>query len=255
MDASRSQRKDVVERGASTRGPGRVLVVGVYLADHENTAEHVATELGRSSRWSVEQRWVALGRSPPPPALAGLTVRQLTARTPKFSLVNEVLRASELAAYEYILVTDDDIELPGGFLDGYLERVGRHELALAQPARTHDSYIDHALVEQLDGLDARWTRFVEIGPLFSVHRTAVPLLLPFDEDSPMGWGYDYVWPVVLEQAGLRLGIVDALPIAHRMRKPVANYDYTSADRTQQAFLAKRPHLTKAEAYSIVEAYL
>ncbi len=238
----------------SSAGAGRVLVVGICLADRENTAEQVAGELAGSSRWAVEQRWVALGRSPAPPGLRELTVERIESRTPKFSLVNRVLRSVQPDAYQYVLVADDDIELPAGFLDRYLELVERHQLALAQPARTHDSYIDHALVEQMDGLDARWTRFVEIGPLFSIHRTAMPLLLPFDEASPMGWGYDYVWPVLLEEAGLRLGIVDAVPVAHRLRKPVANYDYSSADRTQHAFLSTRPHLTKAQAYSIVEAF-
>ncbi len=239
---------------ADARPTPRVLVLGVYLADRENTAEHVCSELSRSVAWSVEQRWVALGQAPAPAALAQHTTLRVTDRVPKFSLINQLLAGVELASYEYVLVSDDDIELPPGFLDRYLALAGRHGLALAQPARTHDSYIDHFIVEQLDGLDARWTRFVEIGPLFSIHRTAVPLLLPFDEASPMGWGYYYAWPVTVERAGLRMGIVDAVPVAHRMRKPVANYDYTNADRTQQRFLATRPHLTKAQAYSIVEAY-
>lgn len=233
---------------------GRVLVVGVVLVDQENTAEQVAAELARSSRWSVEQRWAALGHGPTPPGLRQLTIEHIEGRTPKFPLVNRVLRSVPIRDYDYVLVTDDDIELPEGFLDRYLELVERHRLALAQPARTHDSYIDHALVEQMDGLDARWTRFVEIGPLFSIHRAAAPLLLPFDEASPMGWGYDSVWPVVVEEAGLHMGIVDAVPVAHRLRKPVANYDWSVADRARNAFLAKRKHLTKAQAYSIVEAF-
>ncbi len=124
----------------------------------------------------------------------------------------------------------------------------------AQPARTHDSYIDHAIVEQRDGLEARRTRFVEIGPLFSMRRDAVRHLFPFCEESPMGWGYDFVWPVVMERAGLRMGIIDATPIAHNLRKSVTYYDHDSAWREMEAFLAKRHHLTRREAYSIVEAY-
>lgn len=122
-----------------------------------------------------------------------------------------------------MLICDDDIDLPAAFIDRYLDRVTKYDFALAQPARTHDSYIDHSIVEQLDGFDARRTRFVEIGPHFSVAREVYPHLLRFDESSPMGWGYDFVWPVVMEEIGRRMGIVDATPVARKLRKPVAHY--------------------------------
>ena len=141
-----------------------------------------------------------------------------------------------------------------GFLDRYLACVGAHDLALCQPARTHDSYIDHPFVEQLDGLTARWTRFVEIGPMFSVRQDVIPLLVPFDEASPMGWGYDFVWPCVLEKAGCRMGIVDATPIAHRLRKPVTHYQHSTASRSMDAYLSERDHLMKGDAFFIVESY-
>ena len=129
-----------------------------------------------------------------------------------------------------------------------------HGFALAQPARTHASYIDHPFVEQLTGIDARWTRFVEIGPVFSMRRDAAELMVPFDENSPMGWGYDFVWPVLLETAGLRLGIVDATPVGHTMRRPLAHYDYEPTRARMDEYLTRRPHLTPGEAFVIVESY-
>lgn len=233
---------------------GKVLIVGVYLSESENRAIEVAGELARSRTWQVEQRWIALGKGPIPAPLAPVTVAREEARTPKFVLVNRLLREVSLEGYAFVLVCDDDIALPEGFLDRYLERVARHDLALAQPARGHGSYVDHFLVEQLDGLAARTTRFVEIGPLFSMRRDAIPLLTPFDEASPMGWGYDFVWPVVLEGAGLRMGIVDATPVMHDLRKPTAHYDWGEAATAMQRYLEARPHLTSAEAFSILEAY-
>jgi hypothetical protein len=235
-------------------GDALVLVLGVYLADKENRALETARELSRSRRWRVEQRWVALGRSPVPPELAAVTTFRQESRQAKFVLLNRLLDTVDLARYAFILVTDDDITLPGGFLDDYLERVVRHDLALAQPARTHASYIDHWLVEQLDGLEARRTRFVEIGPLFSMRRDAARLLTPFSEASPMGWGYDLVWPVVMEEAGLALGIVDATPVAHDLRKPVALYDDRDAAIAMQSFLGAHPHLARHEAFRILESY-
>ncbi len=238
-------------------GPGagnRVLVTGVYLADRENSADTIAMELSRSRRWEVEQKWIALGRAPIPEALATVTAWRAEEPLPKFVLLNRILAECALDRYAFVLVCDDDIALPAAFVDRYLGRVTKYGLALAQPARTHDSYIGHTFVEQLDGLAARRTRFVEIGPLFSMARKAYPYLLPFDGSSPMGWGYDYVWPVFMEEAGLRMGIVDATPVAHRLRKPATHYRIEEARAAMHALFKKHPHLSKHEAFSILEAY-
>ena len=242
---------------ASPTGHARqaVLVVGIYLIDKENSAARVTAELGRSREWAVTQAWVGLGRGPIPDELAGVTASTAEAFVPKFVLLNDILSRMRLDQYAFVVVCDDDIEIPSGFLDRYLERVVRHDLALAQPARTHASYIDHAFVEQLEGLGARWTRFVEIGPLFSVRRDAVPLLLPFDEASPMGWGYDLAWPCVMERAGLKMGIIDATPVDHSLRKPVAYYEHQTATATMERFLEGRPHLSKGDAWLIIESYV
>jgi hypothetical protein len=235
-------------------GDRGVLVAGVYLNEQENRAASIIQELSQSKHWLVDQRWISLGRAGVPAALAAATVAAVEVLEPKFVLLNRLLREIDLERYAFVLVSDDDISLPAGFLDRYLDLVGRHDLALAQPARTHASYIDHFIVEQLDGLDARRTRFVEIGPLFSMCRDAVRHLVPFDEGSPMGWGYDFVWPVVIEDLGLRMGIVDATPVAHDLRKPVAHYDHGSTSRSMEEFLARRQHLSPAQAFCIVEAF-
>jgi hypothetical protein len=153
-----------------------------------------------------------------------------------------------------VIVADDDISLPAGFLDSYLGLVERYDFALAQPARTFTSFTDHQFVTQLQGIQARETRFVEIGPLFSMRADALQVLTPFDEASPMGWGYDFVWPVVMAGAGLRMGIVDALPVAHDLRKPVSSYSHDVASAGMAALLARHPSLEKREAFSIVRSY-
>lgn len=231
-----------------------MLVLGVYLSDREHLAAGVAAELARSERWTVRQRWVALGERPPPPELAAVTTRHERAAAPKFTLVNRLLAEERLDESTYVLLSDDDIRLPQGFLDRYLDVVERHRFALAQPARSHDSSIDHGFVERIDGIEARWTRFVEIGPLLSIHRSAFGLLLPFDERSPMGWGYDLAWPACLEPAGLRLGIVDAVPVEHKLRPQAALYSHTAEQETMRRFLAASRHLARSEAFTILESY-
>jgi hypothetical protein len=244
----------VSEGSKPAAAAGRVLVVGIYLTDRENRVHHVRQELGRSMRWLVEQRWIALGRSEPPLDLAAVTSSVVRDVRPKFELLNGLLQPNRLDPYDHVLVCDDDVHLPEAFLDRYLALVERHDLALAQPARAHGSYVDHSIVEQMDGLDARLTRFVEIGPVFSMRRDVLRLLLPFDEASPMGWGYDFVWPVALEGAGLRMGIVDATPVAHDLRPPAAHYDVMAEQRVMKEFLDHRPHVSRAEAFTVLEAY-
>lgn len=230
-----------------------VLVAGVYLCDRKNNAVAIAREMGQSREWQVEQKWIALGKAVIPDQLDPVTAWR-AGSAPKFVLINRLLGQLALDRYAFVLVCDDDIVLPDRFVDRYLDLVTRYDLALAQPARTHDSYIEHWFVEQLDGLVARRTRFVEIGPLFSMRRDVVRLLAPFSEISPMGWGYDFAWPFVMEQAGSRMGIVDATPVAHNLRKAVAYYDNRDAALAMKAFLASRPHLTRDDAFTIIEAY-
>src|SRR5207248_3190265 len=84
-----------------------------------------------------------------------------------------------------LVLVDDDLGLPRGFLDGLIGWQRALGWALAQPARTARSFVDHRIVQQQPGVAARRTRFVEIGPVVSIHRSAFELLLPFDLASPM----------------------------------------------------------------------
>jgi hypothetical protein len=232
----------------------RVLVLGIYLADRLNTAQALVHAYGSATEWDVTQRWIALGQQTDASRLEDVTVAVLDRRLPKFTLLNQELSKACVDDFEFILVSDDDIELPPSFLDSYLRLVERHDFALAQPARAHGSYVDHPFVEQLDGIRARRTNYVEIGPLLSMRQDAARLMLPFDTSSPMGWGYDFVWPRLLGAAGLKLGIVDATPVEHAIRKPVEEYAWDEADRQRRDYLAARPHARSEEAFVIVESY-
>lgn len=233
---------------------GRVLVAGIYLSSEANNIEHIVAELSSSRQWETIQKWIGIGSEPVSKEVKKVTSATIREGLPKFVLLNRILGQEDLDRYEYILISDDDIALPGSFLDTYLDFVGRHDFALAQPARTHNSYIDHPFVEQLDGLDARRTRFVEIGPFVSIRHDAYTVLLPFDEGAHMGWGFDFVWPWLVEQQGLRMGIIDATPVEHSMRKPVKNYQYDDAHRSMKEYLARNHGLSKGEAFTILESY-
>lgn len=236
----------------------RVLILGIYLPGIANHAATLSRELLGAHDWEVDLRWASVGASmasaPIDPELKALTRLHSPERAPKFVLLNRLLAEVEIERYRYLLVVDDDIELPPGFLDRFLAIQEARDFTLAQPARTHDSYTDHQFVNQLMGVESRCTHFVEIGPLFSLRRDGFASLLPFDEAAPMGWGLDFVWPVILERHGQRLGIVDATPVRHALRKPVSTYDYTETQTAMLSFLSSHPHLTLPEACIAGQTY-
>jgi hypothetical protein len=67
-----------------------VLIVGVYLLDKPSYICQNKSDLGRSSRWEVEQRWVGLGTGPVPEEMAD-TTRKVIPPAMKFPLLNQLL--------------------------------------------------------------------------------------------------------------------------------------------------------------------
>lgn len=247
-------RPELVDVSAARLDPKRrfrVLVLGIVLADREHLAADVSGVLSRSRHCEVSQRWISIGRTPPAGPLADVTIAQVSTFVPKFDLLATALEDSEIDLYDYVVVVDDDIAIPEGFLDAFVALQDRYSLALAQPARTAGSYLDHPIVQQQPQSIVRETRFVEIGPVFSVSRSAARLLLPFDGRSPMGWGYENVWASILEANDLRLGIIDATPIDHSVRRPVANYQWADADLQRSVLLAGNPHLPIEECLQVL----
>lgn len=235
-----SRRPDLNGPLVETEQPLDILVVGVYVPASVTSVEHCVRTLA-SDRHRVSQRWLALGGDPPSAEVAAVTVDVIPERVPKFELINRLVEVDDVAQYDLLVVSDDDILLPEDFLDRYAGYQELLDFALAQPARTRDSYVDHFITERHPDAHARLTRFVEIGPVFSLDRRAMELMLPFDLRSPMGWGYEEVWSRLLEDHGLRMGIVDATPVSHSLREPVSSYSIEEAKAERAALLAQMPH--------------
>jgi hypothetical protein len=231
----------------------KVLACGVYLANQNNCAAEAIAELDLSQDHHLEQRWIALDVTNSGNNGLPHTFSTITRPTPKFTLLNWML--ADVSHFDAVLILDDDVMLPRRFLDRYLRLATQYKFALSQPARTRDSYIDHSFTMQMPGLVARLTRFVEIGPVFCIDREAFEIILPFDASSPMGWGLDFVWPAKIERSGKRMGIIDALPVSHSLRKPVTNYSRNMAEGDMNKLLSGNDHhLSRAEAFTLLEAY-
>lgn len=154
---------------------------------------------------------------------------------------------------DWLIVVDDDVELPSRFLDRFLgvcEHVG---LALAQPAQTLSSHAAWPVTRRRGGVLARETRFVEIGPVTAFRRDVAEALMPF---PPLryGWGLDLHWSAVAEERGWALGVIDATPVRHEGAPVASSYPAEEAIAEAQRFLAQRPHLTAGQAGKTVAVH-
>ncbi|HUB75575.1 MAG TPA: hypothetical protein VL977_00900, partial [Solirubrobacteraceae bacterium] len=70
-------------------------------------------------------------------------------------------------------------------------------------------------------------------------------LVPFPP-LRMGWGLDAHWAWLARERGWRLGIVDALPIAHRAAPAASAYSREQAVAEARAFLSQHRYLPAGE---------
>ena len=126
----------------------------------------------------------------------------------KFENLNALLADNPPAEHDWLLVVDDDVSLPRGFLDVFIFLAERFQLRLAQPAHRRRSHAAWEVTRRRPGAVVRETAFVEIGPVIALHRDTFDLLLPFPE-LRAGWGLDLYWSALAREQGWKLGVVDA----------------------------------------------
>ncbi|HVR05350.1 MAG TPA: glycosyltransferase, partial [Solirubrobacteraceae bacterium] len=205
----------------------RVLVLGVARPEHRARTDAIAAELARS-RHEVELHLA-------PPGEAG-----------KFENLNRLLVAHPVADHDWLLVVDDDVALPRGFLDRLLLLAERFSFDLVQPAHRARSHAAWRVTRRRPGALAHETPFVEIGPVTAFARRTFPTLLPFPE-LRMGWGLDLHWAALARERGWRCGVLDAVAIAHASAPAAQAYSRELAVAEARAFLATRPYLPAREA--------
>jgi hypothetical protein len=205
----------------------RVLVLCVERPKHAAAVAAIRAEL-EGSRHEVELHTA-------PPAGGG-----------KFENLNLLLAAHPAAGHDWLLLIDDDVELPHGFLDRFLFLADRFGLTLAQPAHRLDSHAAWAVTRRRRASAVRETAFVEIGPVTAFAAAAFEQLLPFPE-LRMGWGLDLHWAAIARREGWRCGVIDAVAIAHRLAPAAAGYGHEQAIAEARLFLAERPYLSAREA--------
>ena len=138
----------------------RVLVLGVERPERRALAAAIGEELLRS-RHDVELHTsAASGRG-------------------KFENLNRLLALHPADGHDWLLVIDDDVELPRGFLDRFLFLCERFSLVLAQPAHRLHSHAAWPVTRRRAGSAVRETRFVEIGPVTAFASRTFPCCCRF----------------------------------------------------------------------------
>jgi GT2 family glycosyltransferase len=230
LDLRETPRRARLRRAARSEPPRRrVLVVGVERPGSLMDAERA--ELLRS-RHDVE------------------VVTTPAGARGKFENLNALLAEHPPGGRDWLLVVDDDVELPRGFLDAFVAAAERAGLRLAQPAHRLHSHAAWSVTRRKAGSTVRETTFVEIGPVTAFHRDVFATLLPFPDGLRMGWGLDVHWAAVAREHGWPIGIVDATPIGHTQRPAGTGYPRTDAEQEARAFLDGRPYVRRDEVRTL-----
>jgi hypothetical protein len=222
-------------RRAAARWPRRrVLVLAIERPELPNLLAQARRELLRSRHQVSFACTVVGGRG-------------------KFENLNLLLREHPPAGHDWLLVVDDDVALPAGFLDSFIFLAERFQLRLAQPAHRHRSHAAWAVTRRRAASVVRETRYVEIGPVTAFQAATFDMLLPFPE-LRFGWGLCAHWSAVAQRQGWRIGVVDATSIRHGLRAVASAYRYEDAVAEGRRFLADRPYNPASELQRTVAAY-
>jgi GT2 family glycosyltransferase len=223
-----------LRRAARAWPQRRVLALGIERTDRPNLLASTRAELLRSRH---EVRFASAA----------------AADRGKFENLNLLLEANPAQGHDWLVVVDDDVELPAGFLDTFIFLAERFGLRLAQPAHRRLSHAAFDITRRRATTVARETAFVEIGPVFAFSAVTFDVLLPFPP-LRIGWGLDAHWSAVAQQHEWPIGVIDATPIRHGLRRIAASYDRRAAVAEAREFLAERPYTTAREAQRTLAAH-
>ena len=152
----------------------------------------------------------------------------------KFDLLNALLAMDPAPPGTDVVFTDDDFRFAAGGFGRVLAIAELASLDMAQPAHLPRSFYSHPITVAQPRSIARLTGTVEVGPVFTVSRTAINQVLPFPSDAGMGWGLETIWAA----SDLICGVVDAVPIKH-MGRVGSTYDQDAARANRDDMLAQR----------------
>jgi hypothetical protein len=118
-----------------------------------------------------------------------------------------------LDRYDYFWLPDDDIEANSGSVAEMFRLMAQHDLAIAQPALTHDSYFSILLCLQCPSFRLRYADVIEI-MVPCLRRDLLRIVLPLFRDTRSGFGLDFIWTRLLPDNARKAAILDCVTVRH-----------------------------------------
>jgi hypothetical protein len=151
-------------------------------------------------------------------------------KTMKWWFVKHFLHPDVVAAYDYVLIIDEDCNTSGLDPDAMLDDARMYGVQIGQPANGEGSYGSHEIVRVKSktivdayGKTSRhspvgtWTNFVECGPFVFFSADVWPCIYSIlQPDLVCGYGYDLIWA---NCAPNRTGVLHKHTMIHENRKP------------------------------------
>ncbi|MDI7862354.1 DUF707 domain-containing protein [Rhizobiaceae bacterium n13] len=114
--------------------------------------------------------------------------------------------------YDYIMLPDDDLLMKAADINRLFEIAVEHDLTMAQPALTLESYLSYPILLRMPGFRLRYSTFLE-AMACCIKSSYLRSLLPLFERHS-SWGTDLVWGLLMENPAFRAAIVDEVPMTH-----------------------------------------
>ena len=132
----------------------------------------------------------------------------------KWDGLHAFLTQSDVASrYDYIWLPDDDILAGSADIDAIFDAMRIHDLDIAQPSLTRDSYFTHFVLMSCPGFELRFANFIEI----MVPCLKAGLLAAVLDDlshSMSGFGLDDIWCHLSENPLYKAAILDRIAVRH-----------------------------------------
>jgi hypothetical protein len=143
------------------------------------------------------------------------------AKGEKYHLIKSLILLSPefISNYIHIWIPDDDVSISTENINKLFNIANQYQLSISQPAM--EGYISHEITKPIPNSLLRYTNFVEVlAPLFN-KKTLFKVYDTFNLNYS-AWGYDYLWPHLLNYPQNKIAIIDDITMTHT--KPVGqNY--------------------------------
>ncbi len=120
--------------------------------------------------------------------------------------------AELIARYDYVSLFDDDLSISARDLQRLFDIVAQHQLKIAQPALSHDSYFTFAAFLENPSFRLRYVNYIEMMcPVFRADvLTAIQPLFDLGFES----GIDLIWCNLVSTSMQDFAVIDEITVRH-----------------------------------------